>query len=278
MNNSIDILMITYNRPRYTELSLKKLLETCNDNMRVWVWQNGNDRETIKVVETFHEHPKFYKYHHSYENKKLNEPTNWLWTNSDAGFFAKVDDDCIVPYEWGHVLRKAHNDIPELGVVGCWHFHNDDFYPEYACKKIKNFNGQHQIMRNCWIGGSGYLMKRECFEKLGPLNEKQSFTDYCIRLAKIGYIIGWYYPFLYQEHLDDPRCSKSLLKEDADIQKWAPLSAIKNGVTTISAWEAQLKKSAINLQCYSYDPKYFSGWRRIFKSVKRKFKNRLILK
>ena len=264
--------MITYNRPRYTQLSLGRLFETCSDNMRVWVWHNGNDKETINVVESFRDHPRFINYHHSPENKKLNEPTNWLWQNSDADFFTKVDDDCLMPYGWADALRKAHQDVPEFGILGCWRFPGEDFVPEWAHKKIKEFNGGHQIMRNCWVEGSGYLMKRECFEKVGPLKPNQTFTGHCIQVAKLGYVIGWYYPFLYQEHFDDPRSAKSLLKTDDDMQKWAPLSAINNGVVTIDAWQAQLKRSARHLQIASFDPKYYSGWRKLLKRVNGKIK------
>lgn len=272
MIRSIDILMITHNRPQYTRLSLERLLDTCDEDMRVWVWQNGNDQETIDVVESFWQHPRFYKYFHSSENKKLNDPTNWLWSNSDAAYFGKVDDDCLVPFGWGEILRKAHQDVPEFGVIGCWHYTVDDFKPELANKKIHQIAGGHKIMRNCWLGGSGYLMKRECYEKVGSLTEKMTFTTFCVQTAKLGYINGWYYPFLYQEHLDDPRSENTLLKCDEDMRRWAPLSAINNGVVTIEAWQAQLQHSARYLQEAPFDPKYYSGWRKCMKSVRGKIK------
>lgn len=275
MEGSIDILMITYNRPQYTELSIKRLLDTCDESMRVWVWHNGEDKETLEVVSSFRDHPRFFKFYHSPENKKLNEPTNWLWTNSDANYFAKVDDDCVVPYGWAQMLRQAHHDVQEFGVIGCWHFSENDIVPDLANKKIQRFPGGHQLMRNCWLGGSGYVMKRRCFEKMGPLNSEQTFTDYCIQLALSGYIHGWYYPFLYQKHLDDPRCPESLLKCDADMQKWAPLSAINNGVVTIEAWQAQLKRSALYLQQVPYDPAYHTGWGRLFKRLRGNIKRLL---
>jgi glycosyltransferase involved in cell wall biosynthesis len=62
--------------------------------MRVWVWHNGTDEETLEIVQSFRDHPSFFKFHHSIENKKLNEPTNWLWTHAKGDFLSKVDDDC----------------------------------------------------------------------------------------------------------------------------------------------------------------------------------------
>jgi GT2 family glycosyltransferase len=277
MNNDIDILMITYNRPEYTKLSLARLLDTCGDDMRVWVWHNGTDEETLEVVRAMQGHPNFYKFHHSIENKKLNEPTNWLWENAEGAFFTKVDDDCLIPYGWADTLRKAHEDNPEFGVIGCWHFLEEDFVPEIANKKIKPFSGGHQIMQNCWVGGSGYVMKRECVDAVGVLGKEFNFTGFCIRLTKKGFINGWYYPFLYQDHFDDPRSEHSLLKVDEDVLHYAPLSAVNNGVVTIEAWQAQLKRSARLVQQASCDPKHYSSWseirRKIISTIKKCFGN-----
>jgi len=262
-SNDIDILMITYNRPEYTKLSLERLLDTCDDNMRVWVWHNGTHEETLEIVKSMQSHPNFYKFYHSKENIKLNGPTNWLWSNGKGAYFSKVDDDCLLPHGWSETLVKSIEDNPEFGVISCWHFFEEDFVPELANIKIKTFSGGHQIMRNCWIGGSGYIMKRECVDAAGPLRIRDTFTEFCIRLAKKGFINGWYYPFVYQEHFDDPRSNNSQLKTDEDVLLYAPLSAIRNGVDTIEAWQEQLKRSAKQLQTLPFDIKYYSGWRKM---------------
>jgi len=194
-------------------------------------------------------------------------------TNGCATYFSKVDDDCLVPYSWARLLREAHEENPEFGVVACWHFLEEDFVPKLASKKIQEFAGAHKLMRNCWVGGSGYLMKRKCIQHGGRLQTSDGFTSCCIRLARLGWVNGWYYPFLYQEHLDDPRSSYSLLKSDDDMRRYAPLSAVNNGVTTIVEWQAQLTRSAHLIQRAPYDPRYYSGWRhmltRLYGRVKR---------
>jgi len=272
MPQIIDILMITYNRASYTEVALERLLDTCDENMRVWLWHNGDHKETLDLVQRLSKHKACYKFHHSVENKKLTEPTNWMWAEADGDFITKVDDDCLMPYGWADTLRKAHKDNPNFGVIGCWRFPDEDFVSEEANKKIAEFKGDHQLMRNCWVEGSGYLMKRECVTKQGLLRQGQSFPAYCIDLAKKGYVNGWYYPFLYQDHFDDPRSPYSQLKSDEDMMRWAPLSAIKNGVTSIVQWEAQLKRSALLVQTAPYDVKYYSGWRELRTKVLRRLK------
>jgi len=259
-NAEVDVLMITYNRPSYTRLALAELLKRSAPSTRVWVWQNGSDPETLKVVESFR--PQLYRYHHSVENCRLTRPTNWLFENAKGDYLAKVDDDCIVPEEWDLKLAQVHADEPRFGVIGCWRFPEEDFVPELAERKIQAYGGGHRLLANMWVEGSGYLMKRACVERLGLLKEGRSFTDYCIEIGRSGWINGWVFPFLYQEHMDDPRAEHAGLRTDADLVHRLPLSARKNGVATIDAWVAQLKRSAKIVQAAPADPAYWSPFRR----------------
>jgi glycosyltransferase involved in cell wall biosynthesis len=251
MSEHIDILMITYNRPEYTRLSLTRLLETCDESTRVWLWHNGEHGETLEVVKSLVDHPRVHEFRHSKENKKLREPTNWLWQNAKGEYLSKVDDDCLVPHGWAQKLRAAHIAVPEFGIIACWHFREEDILPA-GVRKVRRFAGQ-EVMQNLWVGGSGYLMKRAARERVGILANGQSFTAYCVEVTKAGWINGWYYPFLLQEHMDDPRSPHSLLKTDEDLTRYMPLSAETNGVTTVAAWQAQLCRSAQLVQEVSPD-------------------------
>lgn len=270
--SGIDVLMITYNRASYTRRALSELLKRSVPTTRVWVWHNGDDAETLDVVHGFR--PQLFRFHHSRENVRLTKPTNWLFENATGEYLSKVDDDCIVPEQWDVKLSRAHADEPRLGVVGCWRFPEEDFVPELAKRKIMSFTGGHQLLVNMWVEGSGYLMKRACVDKLGSLQGK-SFYDYCIRIGRAGWVNGWLYPFLYQEHMDDPRAEHSELRSDADLARHLPLSAQKNGVQTIDAWVAQLKRSARIVQAAPIDPAYWSPLRRrcrnVLKRVSRAF-------
>lgn len=271
-SDDIDILMITYNRPAYTQLSLTRLLETCDEHMRVWLWHNGDHSETLELVKSLADHPRVYKFHHSRENKKLWEPTNWFWSNAKGGYLGKVDDDCIVPEGWAQKLRKAHQDVSEFGVIGCWHYPSEDFIEIDASKKIRSFTGGHRLMVNCWIGGSGYLMKRACLQEQGLLTKGQSFTDYCIRLALKGSINGWYFPFLYQEHMDDPRSPHTILHTDKDMALHMPLTAKTFGVDSVVNWTDALRQDAFRLQRASTDPRLYIGWRRRIRNMSQRLR------
>ena len=270
-----DILMITYNRPRYTELCLSRLLETCDENTRVWIWHNGDHAETLEVVKRLAVHPRVHEFHHSKENKKLREPTNWLWQNAQGNLLGKVDDDCLVPQGWIQTLRQAHADVPKFGAISCWHFPPEDLVPELARKKVRTF-GRHQIMANCWIGGSGYLLKRHCVEQQGMILEGKNFTDYTLSLAVKGWVNGWYWPFLYQDHLDDPRSAHTALKTQADFEQGVPLSARTFGCDSIEAWCDRLRAEARMLQEISPDPWQHSGWRPKVRHMVGRVKARLL--
>lgn len=266
--SSIDILMITYDRASYVRRSLPHLLSTCDEHMRVWVWHNGTDVETLRAVEESLDHPRLHRFHHSRENLRLGVPTNWLWTEASGDYVSKVDDDCLVTEGWAQTLLAAHEANPELGVIGSWRFYDEDYVPELAERKLKTLAGGHRVLQNFWVQGSGYLLRRRCVDEHGLLPVDQpSFTRYCIRLALAGWINGWYFPFIHEEHLDDPRSPFTDLKSDADLQRHLPLSAAQRGVTTLSQWEAQMRRSARELQAASIDPRDYRGWRPHVRSV-----------
>ena len=275
MNNAtLDILMVTCNRPRYTQSSLERLLDSCDETMRVWVWQNGSDPETLEVVESMLGHPRMHRFHHSPENQLLRAPINWFFSEAEGPYLSLINDDCAVSDGWAQTLRKAHQDVAEFGVIACWHFHRTDFIPELGNRKIRTFASGHQLMLNPWVQGSGIMLKRACVEEAGLLPRKdRGFTPYCIRLAAAGWINGWYYPLVPIDHMDDPRSLKTSLHTDADLAEHLPLSARMRGVQTVQQWTQHLRKSARIVQEAPKDPRLYVGVRkkirRIWTRVKR---------
>jgi GT2 family glycosyltransferase len=257
----IRILMITYNRPAYTEMALRRLCETVPDDAAITVWDNGSGDDMRALLKQFAAHPRIERIVYNRTNDKLRGPTNWFWQGiGEAEYVSKVDDDGLMPDNWTQILEQAHREIPQAGVLGTWRFPDEDFIPELAQKKIQTF-GSHQLLRNCWVEGSGYLMKREVIQRLGLIRENESFTGYCNRAAAAGFINGWYFPFLYQEHMDDPRAPHTGIKSDEDFHRLQPLSAKTFKVMTRETWTRKLKDLAWTLQVCSYDPKDYVGAR-----------------
>jgi hypothetical protein len=251
--------MVTYNRPSYTELALARLCETLPDDARVTVWDNGSKPDMVSVLKKFESHRLVERIVYNRTNEKLRGPTNWFWQSvGDAEFVSKVDDDGLMPDCWTQVLEQAHRDIPQAGVLGTWRFPDEDFEANLAQKKIQKFGG-HQLLRNCWVEGSGYLMKREVIDRVGLIKDGESFTTYCIRAAAAGFINGWYFPFLYQEHMDDPRAPHTEMKTDADFRRLQPLSAGTFKINSRDEWTNKLRQLAKSLQVCSYDPNDYLG-------------------
>jgi len=148
MTARLDVLMLTYNRPMYTERALRRLLDEADAHTRIWVWHNGGDEDTLAVVRSFEDHPRLHTVLRSPVNRKLREPTNWFWQHADAPLLGKVDDDCLVPEGWIESLRAAHECEPKLGVISAWPFRAEDLDASRADRKsIALPNGQ-RIMRN----------------------------------------------------------------------------------------------------------------------------------
>ncbi len=261
LNSDMDILMVTHDRPHYTRQSLGRLLETCDDRMRVWVWHNGDDPETLDVVNA--KHDQLHRFHHSPDNRVIRDPINWLFDNARGDLLSLVNDDCVVSDGWAAPMRSAHRDIDDLGVVACWHFQQEDFVPGLARHKIRTFSGGHTLMVNPWVQGSGVVLKRRCVEQQGPLSERErGFTPYCIRLAAAGWINGWYLPLVPIDHMDDPRSVRTALKTDADLAERPPLSAVHRGTSTIDDWDRHLRMSARVVQEAPADPRLYVGLRK----------------
>ncbi|HEY0701093.1 MAG TPA: glycosyltransferase [Micromonospora sp.] len=268
----IDILMITYNRPEYVRLSLPRLLATCDERARVWVWHNGTDQATLDAVTEQREHPRFHRFHHSPDNAGLREPTNWLWRESTGDLVSKVDDDCLEEPGWLETLSRAHRDVPGFGVIGAWRFPDEDVDDQLMAPKLADYPGGHRLLRNHWVQGSGYLAKREVVERLGPIRDDESFTQWCLRAARQGWTNGWYHPFVHEDHMDDPRSPNTIYRTDADLMARRPLSAKNTGVTTVAQWTEHMRHSARLCQTASLDLREYQGWRQRRRTVARRIR------
>jgi GT2 family glycosyltransferase len=257
----VDVLMITHNRPQYTAMALERLLESSEVGTRVWVWHYGPEPETWTIVSSFAGHPRLHTAYRSPVNVGLREATNWFWTHARAGFVGKVDDDCLVDAGWASALVRAHRVVPKLGIAACWHFYEDDFVRDLAAEKIRKLEGGQQFMLNCWVQGSGYVMKRSVLEQLGPLRAGESFTGYCVRASLAGWINGWHLPLIHIEHMDDPRSPHTRFRSEDEFLRNRPLSAVVHEVRTLEEWKSRARWMARSIQAAPYDPLRYVGWR-----------------
>ena len=268
----INLLFITYNRLFYTKLALESILADKSEEFSLTIWDNASSDETPDYLTSIDD-PRIKDIVLSKENVGQIEATNRIWSESKADLLGKLDNDCIVTPGWTKTLSQAHEDIPELGVIAMWHFFEDDFDYTRAEHKIQEFNG-HNIFRHPWTCGTGLLIKREVYQKLGPMPGPTT-NSYWLEMAKAGYINGFYYPFICQEHMDDPKSKYCEIQDEASFAKaQATTVGLQSGnykdIAGRYKWRDEIVR---NLLDDPYDIKYYIGWRKKWQNVKKKVNN-----
>ena len=216
---TVAIVVFTFNRLKYTEQALNRLMNSTQYPFDLYIIDNNSTDGTIEWLEEF----KF-AYANRIEsicyNKKnmgLPGPTNQFWQSVSTDLIGKVDNDTLVPNGWLERLVEAHNKISNLAVVGGYHFRPEDFDDKAAQAKIYKENGI-SILTDSHIGGCCYLMKKTVQENFGlmdvhPTLKTHGWTQYQWKLVKAGFIIGYLYPPVQLDYMDDPRSEKCLIKK-----------------------------------------------------------------
>jgi len=267
---TIDLVFITYNRLEYTKLALASVLAEPTEEFSLTIWDNASTDGTVEYLKNEVNDQRIADIVFSKENVGQVGAVNEVWGRSQADLLGKLDNDCLVTPGWTRTLAQAHNDIPKLGVVACWHYFPDDFDYERAKHKIQTFNG-HQILRHPWTCGTGVLIIRDTFEKLGPMQGKTPW-EYWLKMAMAGYINGFYYPLVYQEHMDDPGSKHSVLKDEASYQAAKKVTVTINspGLETLADRWRRRDKILDNLLGDPWDVKYYIGWRGRLRRIRRR--------
>jgi glycosyltransferase involved in cell wall biosynthesis len=258
---TVHLVMMTFNRLEYTREALPALLRDPQEPFALTLWDNGSTDGTREYLQTVRD-PRIVDLVFSEENRGQTWVTNKIWSESDADLVGKVDNDCVVTPGWTRTLARAHADLPELGVVGCWHFFEDDFDYERARHKIQRF-GAHQILRHPWIDGSALLVKRRVFLENGPCGEQEYLSGFWKRLALKGYVNGFYYPLILQDHLDDPLHPRCLIREEGAFDRHRAITqGLKAGRYADPEGRIRWRQEIVrNLLDDPWDPRAYVGWR-----------------
>lgn len=254
---TIDLIFISYNRLEYTKLALESVLSDPTEEFSLTIWDNGSTDGTRDYLSSIND-PRITRKVFARKNVGLRGAVNDLFAKSSADLVGIIPNDFLVTPGWTRPIAQAHADIPELGMVGCWHFYPADFNFEHSKYKIQKF-GRHQVLRHPWTGGGAGLVKLKTMRECGPI-EHRGTTSYWIRMALRGYINGFYFPLIYVEHMDDPRSPHTLLKSDEDLRRFLPFTAENYGIKTLEDWIHWLQEDAYTVQTASMNPKYYIGW------------------
>jgi len=274
----IDLVFVTYNRLYYTRLALESVLADPEERFRLTIWDNHSTDGTIEYLKHEVRDPRIVDVVFSRENLGPTAAINEVWGKSKAELVGKLDNDCRVTPGWTRTFAQAHQDIPELGAVACWHFRLEDFDEQKASHKIQTL-GNHKIFRHPYVCGSGFLMKHGIFKQIGPctVGPNVGLTHYFLQVARRGYVNGWYYPLILQDHMDDPLSEHTLLNSDEDVVRAGQVTFnLRNrNIRTIDErlrWRQTVLRDLLESP---WDVKHYVGWRAKLKRGLEKLNRRL---
>jgi GT2 family glycosyltransferase len=262
----IELLFLTCNRLHYTKLSLPALLSDPTEEFSLIIWDNASTDGTEEYLASV-EDPRIVKKVFSRENVGGDQAIKDGLSTSSADLVGIVADDMLVTPGWTRILAQAHADVPEFGIISCWHLGPEFFDEERARHKIQSF-GKHWILRHPWTDGC-CLVKLKALKDVGFEGFGSTFCG--IRLSLKGYVNGFYYPLIPVEHMDYP-WSKYFAYSDR-FEEWVRhcSGAGIHGLRTLEdakAWHQIVLKNILD---DPWDVKYYVGWR----GKLRRIKNRL---
>jgi glycosyltransferase involved in cell wall biosynthesis len=272
---NIAIVIVTYNRLEYTKKCISRLLEDTTEEFDLYLWDNASVDETPEYLRALKD-ARIVEVVLNKENMGQTGAMNYVWSKTKAELVGKLDNDCLVTPGWTRTLAHAHEDIARLGAVACWHYPLEELNERAArrANKIHSFNG-HQILRHPWVCGSGFIMKHSTYTQYGRWRAgiDVGTTEYFLNMALGGEINGWYFPPIYQEHMDDPKSIHSMVTNDEDVHKWYDVTytlRTKKITNMRERWERRDVVLA-NLNSGPWEAKYYVGWRKRLRSVIDKF-------
>lgn len=265
---SIHLVFITHNRLHYTKSALASVLADSKEAFKLTICDNASSDGTVEYLKNEVSDARIDDIIFSRENIGQTEAVNRVWSSSGHALLGKLDNDCIVTPGWTTPLTRAHAQIEKLGVIACWPFFADDFDYRRCRHKIQRF-GRHWILRHPWTCGTGFLIKNETFRKFGPI-EKKSMTGYWLKIASAGYVNGFYYPLIYQEHMDDPVSSHCTITDDESFRRATAFTAGLRGgrYETVEGRLKWREEVVRNLLDDPYEPQYYRNWRKKWRALK----------
>jgi glycosyltransferase involved in cell wall biosynthesis len=178
-NNRIDVIIPTYNSSKYLSGAIKSALNQRNVELQVLIIDDGSTDNTRQLVKSLSSKNAVIKYFYQ-PNRGLSSARNLGIKVSEAPYIAFLDaDDIWLPEKIAKqlaIFTKSKND--SLGLVYCDYFDidvNGQKIPYPSMRLDPSVKGKvysRLLAGNLIAGsGSGVLVKRECFDKLGGFDE-----------------------------------------------------------------------------------------------------------
>ncbi len=210
---TVTVLMVTFNRLRYTQLAVEAMLQSEHPSTEFVVWDNASsDGTRTWLVDNLAKDPRVSLILSS-RNVGSTHPMNVVWGSARTPLLAKIDNDTLVPRSLIGRLVECHASHPHLGVVSGCHFQMADM--QAVVQQHSKLHEGESILRVPHVGGCAVMMKRSLFAEFGPVfcqryssqepYLESGWTDYQERLTRAGYINGYPLPLMPVDHMEDTR-------------------------------------------------------------------------
>jgi hypothetical protein len=262
---SIDLIFLTHNRLEYTKLALASLLADPTEEFSLTIWDNNSIDGTREYLAAQND-SRIAKKIFARKNVHLKGAVNYLFASSSSDLLGIIPNDFLVTPGWTRPLAKAHNDVEEFGMLGCWHLGPEFFDAERAKHKIQRF-GAHQVLRHPWTGGGGGLVKLKTIRECGMLDSNVT-TNYWKQMALKGYVNGFYTPPVFVEHMDYPWSKHyafaDRFHEGIERSATAKSHCIRS-LEDARAWHQTILRDILD---GPWEVKAYVGWRRKIRILK----------
>jgi glycosyltransferase involved in cell wall biosynthesis len=264
----IELLFLSNNRLAYTKLALSSLLADPTEEFSLTIWDNASTDGTQEYLSSVEDH-RIVRKVFSQVNVRGAALMKETLQKSSADLVGIVADDFLVTPGWTRILAQAHADVPEFGIISCWHLGPEFFDEERARHKIQSF-GKHRVLRHPWTDGC-------CLVKLKALKEVnfEGFGGtFCgIRLSLKGYVNGFYLPLIPVEHMDYPWSKHYAFSDSLKDGIVAGSAYRSHGIRTLEDAKAWHQVVVGNILDDPWDVKYYVGWRRKLRNGMERVRN-----
>lgn len=186
----IDIIMVTYNRYKFTKKTLEHLFERTKTPYRLIVVDNGSQDGTIDLLNKYHAERKIFKVVPLPNNLGLQRAKNIGFESVQSARFVDTDNDCLLPAlepDWLAQLNVLMDSHPSFAAIS--------LRPQVLVGVGAIFREAPEVVENNVAGGSWRLMNRDAVEQAGGWEDvfenRREEWDICTKLRKNGYKVGY---------------------------------------------------------------------------------------
>jgi glycosyltransferase involved in cell wall biosynthesis len=197
---TVSVIIPTYNRAHVLGRSIQSVLNQTFQDFELIIVDDGSTDDTEALVNRFRSKKIKYIRHQVNQGGSAAPAPNTGLRLAKGDYIAfQDDDDEWMPEKLERQMKVMCTAPPEVGVVyaRCTKYDSLGYYIRPLKVAKKEGYLFKQLLNECCIQWTTALIRRECFDKVGLINENFLFArdwDFLLRISQ-------HYQFLY---IDDP--------------------------------------------------------------------------